>query len=280
MWAAVRQLTGRRQVPAAIEGISAQAFNEHYASISTDPDYITPRRKSSACPSSSDYISEWRVFCALDHLRSSATGPDELPTWFLRLGAPLFYKPVAQLFNLSIDTSTAPLQWKRASIRPVPKVRNHQLLERLVVTHFLYPSILTPPSSLSFGDQYAFRPTGSPAAALITLLHHITHLFTANPYVIVISVDFSKAFDTVQHSNLLHTMAQLDVPGEVYNWLVSFFHGHTHSTQYLGVESSVLGITASIIQGSAIGLASFVVGAADLKAVTPGNLLVKFADDT
>ena len=38
MWAAVRQLTGRRQVPAAIEGISAQAFNEHYASISTDPD--------------------------------------------------------------------------------------------------------------------------------------------------------------------------------------------------------------------------------------------------
>ena len=34
----------------------------------------------------------------------------------------------------------------------------------------------------------------------------------------------------------------------------------------------LLGITASIIQGSAIGPASFVVGAADLKAVTPGNL--------
>ena len=128
MWAAVRQITGRRQVPVPIEGISAQAFNEHYASISTDPDYITPRRKYSACPSSSDYISEWRVFCALDHLRPSATGPDELPAWFLRLGAPLFYKPVAQLFNLSIDTSTVPLQWKRASIRPVPKVRNPQLL--------------------------------------------------------------------------------------------------------------------------------------------------------
>ena len=75
-------------------------------------------------------------------------------------------------------------------------------------------------------------------------------------------------------------MAQLHIPDEVYNWLVSFFHGHTHSTQYMGVESSVLGITASIIQGSAIGPASFVVGAADLNAVTPGNLLVKFADDT
>ena len=88
-------------------------------------------------------------------------------------GAPLFYKPVAQVFNLSIATSTAPPQWKRASIRPVPKVRNPHLLtdfrpisvtpvltrimNRLVVTHFLYSSVLTPPPSLSFGDQYAFR---------------------------------------------------------------------------------------------------------------------------
>ena len=32
-------------------------------------------------------------------------------------GAPLFYKPVAQVFNLSIATSTAPPQWKRASRR-------------------------------------------------------------------------------------------------------------------------------------------------------------------
>ena len=130
--------------------------------------------------------------------------------------------------------------------------------------------------------QYAFRPTGSPAAALITLLQHITHFFTVNPYVglTVISVDFSKAFDTVRHSNPLHKVAQLDIPDEVYNWLVSFFHDHSHSSQYLGVESSVLGITASIIQGSAIDPASFVVGDADLKRVTPGNLLVKYVDNT
>ena len=181
MWAAVRQLTGRRQVPAVIEGVNADALNKHCASISTDPDYVTPRYKYSAGPPSSDYVSEWRIFFALDHLRSTATDLDELPAWFLRLGAPaLFYKPVAQLFNLSIAASTVPLQWKRASIRPVLKVINPQILsdfrpisvtpvltrimERLVVTHFLYPSLLTPTPTLSFGDQYAFRPTGSPTA--------------------------------------------------------------------------------------------------------------------
>ena len=39
-------------------------------------------------------------------------------------------------------------------------------------------------------------------------------------------------------------------------------------------------INASIIQGSAIGPASYVVTAGDLKAETPDNELCKFADDT
>jgi hypothetical protein len=43
---------------------------------------------------------------------------------------------------------------------------------------------------------------------------------------------------------------------------------------------SLLEITASIIQGSAIGPASYVVTAADLHVVTPGNDILKYADDT
>ena len=39
-------------------------------------------------------------------------------------------------------------------------------------------------------------------------------------------------------------------------------------------------ITASIIQGSAIGPAAYVVNAGHLAVVTPGNQLCKFADDT
>jgi len=44
--------------------------------------------------------------------------------------------------------------------------------------------------------------------------------------------------------------------------------------------STLKSITASIIQGSGIGPAAYVVNASDLKAVTPGNQLCKFADDT
>jgi len=54
-------------------------------------------------------------------LPPTATGLDHLPAWFLRLGASVFSKPLANLFNKFLSTSTVPHQWKRAFIQPVPK---------------------------------------------------------------------------------------------------------------------------------------------------------------
>jgi len=120
------------------------------------------------------------------HLSRTASGMDKLPAWFLRVGAPLFYKPVTCLLNKSIVTSTVPCQWNHACILPTPKTAIPQqnadyrpisitpvlsrLLERVIVRNYLYPAIIVPPASLYFTDQYAFRPTGSTTAALIALL--------------------------------------------------------------------------------------------------------------
>jgi len=95
------------------------------------------------------------------------------------------------------------------------------------------------------------------------------------PYVIVIAIDHSKAFDSVRHSTLLAKMAQLDIPDCTYSWLVDFFNGHSHHTKHDEQTSTLKTISASIIQGSAIGPASYVVDAFDLQAVTNGNALCK-----
>ena len=73
---------------------------------------------------------------------------------------------------------------------------------------------------------------------------------------------------------------QLAIPDEVYNWLVNFFDGHSHCTHYRRELSTMSAITTSIIQGSSIGPPSYVVNSGDLKPITPGNQMVKFADDT
>ena len=155
-----------------------------------------------------------------------------------------------------------------------------RVMERTVVQRFLYPALLSPPLTLSFTDQFAFRPTGSPTAAIISFLNIITNMLLTDPYVIVIALDFSKAFDTVRHFTLLEKMAQLDMPDEAYNWLVAFFSGHSHCTVYQGQMSKLKDITASIIQGSGIRPISYVVNASDLRTVSSSNKIVKFADDT
>lgn len=184
------------------------------------------------------------------------------------------------------------LNWKTASIKPIPKVATQKLpadyrpisitpvltmvMERLVVTQYLYPCFLAPPPSLSFTDQYAFRPTGSPTAAIIHLLHAISLLLTTSPHVAVISLDFSKAFDIVRHCTLLDRLACLELPDEVYNWLVSFFEGHLHCTKFHQHASPI----ASIIQGSAVGPAAYIINMSNQNAIKPRNKIVKFADDT
>jgi hypothetical protein len=105
-------------------------------------------------------------------------------------------------------------------------------------------------------------------------------MLASNPYVVIIALDFSKAFDTVRHAILLEKLSALDIPDNFYNWFVDYFHEHTHCTTYQNVLSDVQKITANIIQGSGIGPVSYVVCASDLKVVTTGNVMVKYADDT
>ena len=75
-------------------------------------------------------------------------------------------------------------------------------------------------------------------------------------------------------------MASLDLPDHIYNWLVNFFSICMQCTTYCDVTSELQTISASIIQCSAIGPASYVVNASDLKPAHTENVLCMYADDT
>ena len=155
-----------------------------------------------------------------------------------------------------------------------------RMIERVVVRSFIYPAILDPPPSLSFDDQFAFRPTGSTTAAVIHLLQTVTDILITQPYVRVISLDFSKAFDSVRHVELVRKLSLLNIPDNIFNWIVSFLEDRIHCTNFNGMVSIFAAICASIIQGSGIGPAAYVVNAGDLQPYNPGNRMSKFADDT
>ena len=118
----VHEITGRHNhTSGAPPGVTADLLNQHYASVSTDKSYHASSRATSL-----QAISDFQVFCVLDRLHHTTTGLDRIPAWFLRLGAPLFSDPLAELFNLSFATAVAPTQSKGASITQFAK--SHTLL--------------------------------------------------------------------------------------------------------------------------------------------------------
>src|SRR6218665_2102695 len=56
------------------------------------------------------------------------------------------------------------------------------------------------------------------------------HRDAAYKYVVIISVDFTKAFDRVRHHALSLKYLQPDLLDNIHNWLMDFFKGRGHST--------------------------------------------------
>ena len=99
------------------------------------------------------------------------------------------------------------------------------------------------------------------------------------PYVRLLSLDFSRAFDTVRHFHLSEQLALLPIPDFLYNWIIALLHDRQHSTKFLGQVSAYCKINASIIQGSGLGPLNFLVSIKSLKPLFSNNRLLKYADD-
>ena len=98
-------------------------------------------------------------------------------------------------------------------------------------------------------------------------------------HVHVISLDFSKAFDTARHSSLASKLATLPLPNCIYNWLLNFLSHRQHCTKFGKLISELASINASFVQGSVTDPTSFVINISDLKAIILSNILLKYADD-
>src|SRR6218665_4230854 len=184
LWKAVNKLTGKQSATEADLPLSVEDMNSFYAAASTDTEYFEPVLKATASPNTT--LCNEYIFFILDKLKPTADGLDHIPAWFLRLLAPVCSGWIARLFNLSLNSSTIPEQWRVARIRPVAKTKTptgpgdfrpisvvpvlSRVLEGLVVSRYIYPALAEPHVHQLIQDQFAFRPTGSTSAALVDLL--------------------------------------------------------------------------------------------------------------
>jgi len=114
-------------------------------------------------------------------------------------------------------------------------------------------------------------------------MHHVTDMLQRCDYVHCLMIDFTKAFDLVNHTILLAKLARLDLPERAVNWIISYLTGRSQVLKYDGETSSVgsaAEINTSIVQGSGLGPVLYVVMEGDLCTLSAMNVFVKYADDT
>ena len=129
-------------------------------------------------------------------------------------------------------------------------------------------------------DQYAFKPTGSTTAALTYFMYQVTSLLKQKNYVRCLLIDFSKAFDKVDHIILVQKLKALDLPVYVVNWICSLLTGRSQQYNVNDHLSKPKSIGLSVVQGSGIGPMLYAVMKSDLQAISRLNTVLKYADDT
>ena len=89
--------------------------------------------------------------------------------------------------------------------------------------------------------------------ALITLLDHLSEALEKGNTVLGLFLDFSKAFDTVDHSILLSKLSHYGVRGIALKWFDSYLFERLQFVTYNGVQSERKFSRCGVPQGSILG---------------------------
>jgi hypothetical protein len=100
-----------------------------------------------------------------------------------------------------------------------------------------------------------------------------------NSYVRCLFIDYSRAFDSINHELLIRKLLSLDLSPNVVRFVTNFLTGRTQAVSLNGKISCWLSINQGIVQGSCIGPLLYITFAADLKLMSANNILFKYADD-
>ena len=131
--------------------------------------------------------------------------------------------------------------------------------------------------------QSAYRPGHSTETVLLRIQDDINRGLDAGVGSLLVLLDLSAAFDTIDHTILLeHLEAVAGIQGAALAWLRSYLHGRMPSVIINGVRSTTVDLSTGVPQGSVLGPLLFLVYVIPLRSVIRRHLGVHhhgYADD-
>ena len=128
--------------------------------------------------------------------------------------------------------------------------------------------------------QHRFRPGRSCLSALLDVFDNIMHMLDSNSSVDMVYLDFSKAFDKVDHGILLHKLRAVGITGNIGIWLFHFLTDRSHFVRLPGGISEDHPVLSGVPQGTILGPLQSLIMISDIDKDVSAYKLVSFADDT
>ena len=278
----------------------AEKFNEYFSTIAAELDGSIPSSNQDPISYLDNHASNFvfnlttpqEIINCINSFKSKSSPIDQIPSFVYKHIAEIISPYVSSLINHSVQNGVFPACLKLTRVTPVFKkgersdVKNYRPISTQIFLSKIYERIMQKrlvaycdEFSLIYHKQFGFQKNKSTSDAILLFTEQCYQSLENRNNLISIYLDFSKAFDTVNHEILTSKLRKYGFRGSINKWFASYLCDRFQYVDINGCRSTPQKMEYGVPQGSILGPLLFLLYINDMNKAT--NLeLILFADDS
>ncbi|KAJ8349141.1 hypothetical protein SKAU_G00277300 [Synaphobranchus kaupii] len=227
-----------------------------------------PHTEPIATLSSFKILEDSDVLQLVTRHRATTCPLDPIPSAVLQSISAELLPYLSSIINTSLICGHVPAAFKTARVTPLlnkpsldpSDVRNYRpvsllpflskTIERAVLNQL---SVFLHQNNLLDPHQSGFRTGHSTETALLAETEALATARASSLSSVLILLDLSAAFDTVNHKLLISTLAEMGISGTALSWFVWYLIGRSYQVSWKGSISAPHPLSTGVPQGSVLG---------------------------